>query len=34
LPRLPEAEFFLLPGRRRESAFIADARAALAAQLA
>jgi DNA-binding transcriptional LysR family regulator len=34
LPRLPEAEFFLLPGRRRESAFITDARAALAAQLA
>jgi DNA-binding transcriptional LysR family regulator len=34
LPRLPEAEFFLLPGRRRESAFIADSRAALAAQLA
>ncbi|SCB07229.1 LysR family transcriptional regulator [Cupriavidus alkaliphilus] len=34
LPRLPEAEFFLLPGRRGESAFIAEARDALAAQLA
>ncbi|MCO4892164.1 LysR family transcriptional regulator [Cupriavidus sp. WGtm5] len=34
LPRLPEAEFFLLPARRGESAFIAQAREALAAQLA
>ncbi|MCO4864313.1 Putative transcription regulator, LysR family [Cupriavidus taiwanensis] len=34
LPRLPEAEFFLLPARRGESAFIAQARDALAAQLA
>ncbi|SOY50659.1 Putative transcription regulator, LysR family [Cupriavidus taiwanensis] len=34
LPRLPEAEFFMLPARRGESAFIAEARAALAAQLA
>ncbi|PZX29110.1 Putative transcription regulator, LysR family [Cupriavidus phytorum] len=34
LPRLPEAEFFLLPARRGESAFIAEARDALAAQLA
>lgn len=34
LPRLPEAEFFLLPGKRRESAFIAEARDALAEQLA
>ncbi|WP_354686326.1 LysR family transcriptional regulator [Cupriavidus necator] len=34
LPRLPEAEFFLLPGKRGESAFIAEARDALAGQLA
>ncbi|SPA45576.1 LysR family transcriptional regulator [Cupriavidus taiwanensis] len=34
LPRLPEAEFFLLPARRGESAFIAQARDALAALLA
>lgn len=34
LPRLPEAEFFMLPARRGESAFIAQARDALAAQLA
>lgn len=34
LPRLAEAEFFLLPARRGESAFIAEARDALAAQLA
>lgn len=33
LPRLPEAEFFLLPARRRESAFVAEARDALAGQL-
>ncbi|AEI78450.1 transcriptional regulator LysR family [Cupriavidus necator N-1] len=33
LPRLPEAEFFLLPGRRGESAFVAEARDALAGQL-
>ncbi|AQV95572.1 LysR family transcriptional regulator [Cupriavidus necator] len=33
LPRLPEAEFFLLPARRRESAFVAQARDALAGQL-
>ncbi|GLC92089.1 transcriptional regulator [Cupriavidus sp. TA19] len=34
LPRLPEAEFFLLPARRRESPFIAEARDALVEQLA
>ncbi|WP_455284034.1 LysR family transcriptional regulator [Cupriavidus necator] len=34
LPRLPEAEFFLLPGKRGEAAFIAEARDALAEQLA
>ncbi|SCU85707.1 LysR family transcriptional regulator [Cupriavidus necator] len=33
LPRLPEAEFFLLPARRGESAFVAEARDALAGQL-
>ncbi|RDK06816.1 LysR family transcriptional regulator [Cupriavidus lacunae] len=33
LPRLPEAEFFLLPARRRESAFVAEARDVLAGQL-
>ncbi|KWR75711.1 LysR family transcriptional regulator [Cupriavidus sp. IDO] len=33
LPALPEAEFFLLPGKRGESAFIAEARHALAEQL-
>ncbi|MFJ4289339.1 LysR family transcriptional regulator [Cupriavidus sp. NPDC089707] len=34
LPRLPEAEFFLLPARRSESPFIAEARNVLAEQLA
>ncbi|WP_439683563.1 DNA-binding transcriptional regulator, LysR family [Cupriavidus oxalaticus] len=34
LPRLPEAEFFLLPARRSESPFIAEARTVLAEQLA
>ncbi|BDB25465.1 LysR family transcriptional regulator [Cupriavidus sp. P-10] len=34
LPRLPEAEFFLLPARRSESPFIAEARDALVEQLA
>ncbi|MBP0630154.1 MULTISPECIES: LysR family transcriptional regulator [unclassified Cupriavidus] len=34
LPRLPEAEFFLLPARRSESPFIAEARNVLADQLA
>ncbi|WP_042887238.1 LysR family transcriptional regulator [Cupriavidus necator] len=34
LPRLPEAEFFLLPGKRGESTFISEARDALAEQLA
>ncbi|MEM5433124.1 LysR family transcriptional regulator [Cupriavidus oxalaticus] len=34
LPRLPEAEFFLLPARRTESPFIAEARNVLAEQLA
>ncbi|WP_439668251.1 DNA-binding transcriptional regulator, LysR family [Cupriavidus necator] len=33
LPRLPEAEFFLLPARRGESALVAEARDALAGQL-
>ncbi len=33
LPRLPAAEFFLLPARRGESAFVAEARDALAGQL-
>ena len=34
LPRLPEAEFFLLPARRNESPFIAEVRNVLAEQLA
>ncbi|QEZ47796.1 LysR family transcriptional regulator [Cupriavidus oxalaticus] len=34
LPRLPDAEFFLLPARRSQSPFIAEARNVLAEQLA